>query len=50
MTTCVEILYYSYVFVVDTRRLSLVKASLDDGESSLEMFYDNLSNIIKERH
>ena len=37
------------VFVVDTRRLELVKASLDAGKSSIEIFYDNLSNIIKER-
>ena len=35
--------------VADTRCLSLEKASLDAGESSLEIFYDNLSNIIKER-
>ena len=33
----------------DTRYLSVVKASLDACESLLEIFYDNLSNIIKER-
>lgn len=37
------------VFVVDTRRLEIVKASLDAGKISIEIFYDNLPNITKER-
>lgn len=43
----VEIMRRS-VFVVDTMRLELVKASPDAGKSSMEIFYDNLSNIRKE--
>jgi len=35
------------VFVVDTSSLELVKASLDAGKISMEIFYDNLPNITK---